>query len=203
LVAALHSCGRNLQLASTDLFPAAQVMGATHSKIITLIVALELQNDTKVSVAHGCCTRMPGARKEPSPFPTVPHACAVAPALQVRASASQPGTHPLLDVDGAALETGEPVMSKGASRRELPAVTAARPPACGCRFRPERACCARFWSRSGRWQSACRRPRLVVLLVACWKASVRVLLGAGGWGKVQGGLTHDGGTESSLVSPLG
>ena len=65
LVAALHSCGRNLQLASTDLVPAAQVMGATHSKIITLIVALELQNDTKVSVAHGCCTRMPGARKEP------------------------------------------------------------------------------------------------------------------------------------------
>ena len=81
---------------------------------------------------------------EPSPFPTIPHACAIAPALQVRASASQPGTRALLDVAGAALETGETAVSTRALRRELPGVAAARPPACCCRFRPARACCARF-----------------------------------------------------------
>jgi len=37
----------------------------------------------------------------------------------------------------------------------------------------------------------------------CWRVSVRVLLGAGGWGEVHKGLKHDEGTESSLFSPLG
>ena len=69
---------------------------------------------------------------ETSPFPTIPHACAIALALQVRASASQPGTHARLDVAGAGLETGEPAVSKGAPRLELPGVAAARRPACCC-----------------------------------------------------------------------